>query len=514
MKPAKLDVLVAFFSYGGNGALATSTPLIRSWWAKTYHGMYTDERIGRVMEIDVVDTPITMSRNRVVKEAMDGGYDVIAMIDSDNVPDLYIGVDALAKPFFESSFDFCYKRLMQGIPTVIAAPYCGPPPHPTKGGEENVYVFKWVNNESDIPFGGMRIIGYDRDQAAIMRGIHPAAALPTGVCMFTTNAFECMPPPYFAYEYTNPQQSEKASTEDVYATRNLSLAGAKKWGTNIVFCNWDAWAGHYKPKVVGRPIILPLDSVADVFVESVKRGFSSDDAIRHVGWDGEKTPFPPDVQKAYAEAALDGDELLSKLHVNPPKQPQVKPILADGVRYEADEGVVSTADREGLGKLLTELFGRFGSDSRKLVYVGTPDQATLATMASHGCVYCVYDATDFEMDIDDDSEGRNGWVALEDEQKVRFVPVTGDIAYQDFWETADADFVFMQSDEVTPELFQQCMAATKDSGMVVCSEAVPELPRLEPLTMDGTTLWAVPKLLYLESLEGNGKKTSMAGVKF
>jgi hypothetical protein len=39
-------------------------------------------------------------------------------------------------------------------------------------------------------------------------------------------------------------------------TRDLSFAGAEKLGYNPVYCNWDAWAGHWKPKCVGKPQMI------------------------------------------------------------------------------------------------------------------------------------------------------------------------------------------------------------------------------------------------------------------
>lgn len=495
MTPAKLNCLFAFFNYGGNGGIPMCVPQLVPWWGTLFHSLYSDERVGRVEYLALTDTPITMTRNKAIRTAVENGFDILMMIDSDNIPDLYVGVDSLAKPFFQSSFDFAYDRLMQGIPTMIAAPYCGPPPHPTKGGEENVYVFKWMNNESDTDFGGCRIVMYDRDQAAIMRGIHPAAALATGVCMFTTKIFECLEPPYVAYEWKDKWQDDKASTEDVFVTRNLALAGAKKWGTNVAFCNWDAWAGHYKPKLVGKPVILPIDTISDVFVESVKRGFASDDQIVHLGWDNKKTPFPPAIQEQAAEAAIDGEQFTAQLH-------KVKPVLEAGMRWDADESIVSAEDREGLRIILTKMFGRFGSDQRRFMYVGTPDQATLAMMATHGKVFCVADFGTSEMS---DVHLVPPYKSLEDDLGIKFIPADEDLIYQDFWDTAEAAVVFLQGETIGRELVLRAIDACKPSGWVIGNSDPPDVAPYEPLILVGSSLWAVPKEAYLASLEGNGK---------
>jgi len=280
MTPAKLDLCVVFFSYGGNGGTAQCLPHLRRWWAAQFHALAGDPRIGRISEADLSDTPITMTRNRALRLAKESKADLLLMIDSDNVPDLYVGKDPGAKPFLASSIDFAYQRLLRGVPTMIAAPYCGPPPHPTEGGYENVYVFAWENAESDVPgFAGSKVIFYDRDRAALMTGIAPAAALPTGVMLLTTNILDALPPPYFRYEWTDKWESEKASTEDVYFSRNIAMAGIKRWGENVVFCNWDSWAGHYKPKCVGKPTVLRVEQVADVFAEAVRNNYNVGDKI-------------------------------------------------------------------------------------------------------------------------------------------------------------------------------------------------------------------------------------------
>ena len=45
-------------------------------------------------------------------------------------------------------------------------------------------------------------------------------------------------------------------------TRDLSLVGSRELGYNPVKCNWDAWAGHWKPKCVGRPVTLSAKSLS------------------------------------------------------------------------------------------------------------------------------------------------------------------------------------------------------------------------------------------------------------
>lgn len=262
MTPFKLNVFIAGFPYGGNGGVSSEHPSIRHWYADTMMKMKADERIDKIFTKDFSDTPITMTRNQAVRKAASVGADVLVMIDSDQHPDNLLGQEPFAKPFWDSSFDFLYKHWSAG-PVVIGAPYCGPPPH------ENVYVFKWATHQSDHPNPDMRLEAYAREEAAALGGIQECAALPTGLIMFDMRAFKLIGPPYFYYEYTDEYESDKASTEDVTATRDISLFGQEKLGYSPIHCNWDAWAGHWKPKCVSKPTVLTVESVNQKYREAV-----------------------------------------------------------------------------------------------------------------------------------------------------------------------------------------------------------------------------------------------------
>jgi hypothetical protein len=272
MIQAKLNVFFGFYPYGGNGATSAEHPNIRTWFAKTVNWCKNDPRVGEIITRDFSDTPITMTRNQSVLVARKTGADVLVMIDSDQQLDLYAGLDENAKDFFPSSFDFLYERKMKGLVTTVGAPYCGPPP------EECVYVFKWCNAESHNPNVDHRLAMYSREEGAILAGIQPCAALPTGCIMFDMAMFEVTDPkheyyallkkygdkkiaealtrPWFYYEWKDIYQAEKASTEDVTASRDMVLCAYAKLWYNSMFCNWDAWAGHWKPKCVGKPFLL------------------------------------------------------------------------------------------------------------------------------------------------------------------------------------------------------------------------------------------------------------------
>lgn len=306
MQKPKLDVFVAFLTFGGNGSVSTIIPSHSDWLAETALKAKADDRVGRFDWGRFGDIPLDVERNKIVQYAKDKGYDVLIMLDSDNFVDKYVGSDPNAKPFWDSSFDFLYERYLRQVPTVVCCPYCGPPPDDVKGGMENVYVFYFSDLETadkDAPRSGIQLSPYAREHAAMMRGIQPIGAGPTGSIMYSMDAFDLFPPMvnkqlvldeykdgkitgeraiqlmnrqgWFFYE-TNQNRTKKESTEDVTNTREIQLAGMVKCGSPVVFCNWDAWAGHWKPKCVGKPRIMPIEAVSEMFQEAVRNNVSVD----------------------------------------------------------------------------------------------------------------------------------------------------------------------------------------------------------------------------------------------
>lgn len=273
MTPAKLNVMFSFFPYSGSGGVSSEHPSIRRWFARTLLDAKQDERIGDISDSDFSDTPITMTRNRAVCAAKARGADVLVMVDSDQHPDLYLGQDSLAQPFFASSFDFIYQNRLKDRPMVVGAPYCGPPP------TELVYVFKWANYQSGHPNADMRLEMFTREEVANRCGIEQVAALPTGLIMFDLKVFDVLEPPYFYYEYTDKYEQDKASTEDVTCTRDLSLHSLLTRNYSPIHCNWNAWAGHWKPKCVGKPIGLTADQVNRKYRDAVRLDHKSDERL-------------------------------------------------------------------------------------------------------------------------------------------------------------------------------------------------------------------------------------------
>jgi len=270
----KFNVGIVTFSYGGNGGISSEVPDIREWMVPLVNEASRDPRIDNIRIWNLADTPITMTRNRAVLHAREMGIDVLVMVDSDMKPDVNAGQPD-AKPFFQTSFDFLVNHYPKG-PCVIGAPYCGPPP------VECVYVFRWQSMQSVHPNPDFQLEMYDRHTAVKMAGIQECAALPTGLIMYDVRAFEVTEPkdeaskPWFYYEWKDKFCGEKASTEDVTMTRDLSLVGEQKLGYNPVFCNWDSWAGHWKPKCVGKPQFIDAANVSQKMKESFQANVSSD----------------------------------------------------------------------------------------------------------------------------------------------------------------------------------------------------------------------------------------------
>ena len=276
MTPRKLNIMFAFFPYTGNSTGKSVVFELLPWWGETFYKMKAAEafrdRIGRVSLWEKADTPITMTRNLAVKVAQESKADVLVMLDSDIHPDVHLGCDPDAVPFFDTTFNAIYDHWDKG-PLVIGAPYGGCPPH------ENMFVFDWTatgNIGDESPF---KMRQYERQEAQQMSGIQECAALPTGMIMYDMRCFDLMKRPYFYYEWKDDNQSEKTSTEDVTNTRDISLTWMMRRGYNPVRCAWSCWAGHKKVWTVGKPTKCTANRVAKTLRDAILEGVEADEKI-------------------------------------------------------------------------------------------------------------------------------------------------------------------------------------------------------------------------------------------
>lgn len=280
MPKRKFSLFFAYFPYGGVGASPSEHPAIRNWFAKLLRDLYTkySDQISSVAWKDFADTPITMTRNAAVLEARKANADIIVMVDSDMIPDLYLEptyaaeypVEAQgARPFIEVVLQEFEARWHVG-PYSICAPYCGPPPY------SPVYVFTWEGGSHEIPDDLFKLKMFGRQEAAMLTGVGPCAAQPTGCIAMDMRLFEMAEPDpingkgWFYYEFKNGHHAKKDSTEDVTCTRDMAMIVQKKLGYNPLLCAWDCWAGHVKPVIVGKPRAIHVEHIEKRFAQAVR----------------------------------------------------------------------------------------------------------------------------------------------------------------------------------------------------------------------------------------------------
>lgn len=307
----KHSLMLARFP-GGWSNIQQEHPDTTDWMMETFWKAKCRPDIGDVYTWAKGDTPVTMIRNRCIETALSLKVDLLLIIDSDMKPDAYWhlnknkkGIDLNAKPFFESSLDFMIGRRHRE-PCVVCAPYCGSTPN------ENVFVFHWGNNSSEKaashPNADCKLMQYSRDAAAAKGGIEEVAAIPTGLCLIDMRVFQGMSHPHFYYEWDGDgpkcelcglrkpgKRMQKASTEDVAWSRDIAMNWIASDGESggRLYCNWDAWAGHWKLSCVGKPGLLSVDDVAPVFIEAVNRNQHKADRLIMVGQDKQQDPSIP-----------------------------------------------------------------------------------------------------------------------------------------------------------------------------------------------------------------------------
>lgn len=268
--PEPVSVMISRFPGGGFERADTT-----DWLVPTILAMKSDPRIDadNIIRWRIADTPICMGRNHAIVLAQERKVDFLVMIDADMKPDAYhqgntarLALDPQAKLFWDSSFDFAYdQRYKHNAPCMVGAPYCGPPPH------ENIYVFHWENKESGAPIDqDMSLEQYSRRHASEMHGVQECGALPTGLILIDMETLKDAPQPLTYYEWSDKSEIRKASTEDVTFTRDTCLRGYR------MFCNWDAWAGHWKWKCVGRPVPMTSQQIGQHLREAVHHELGAD----------------------------------------------------------------------------------------------------------------------------------------------------------------------------------------------------------------------------------------------
>ncbi len=209
--------------------------------------------------------PVNMVRNRIAKYALDHDVDIIVMVDDDMGPDM---VDS-SHAFVPESFQFVIQR-WEEAPTVVVAPACTAPP------EERPVVGRWrtLAKGSEVALDL-----YTREEAAAKQGIQPEAVAGLGLCMIDCRVFRgfyvknpdtgraekiALRPPWFYWEWDSEFQTNFVTGEDTSFTRDVAALGAR-YGLDILFVNWDCWAGHFKTKFVGKPSLMDWRTLNALF---------------------------------------------------------------------------------------------------------------------------------------------------------------------------------------------------------------------------------------------------------
>ncbi len=250
------------------------------------------EHISEIVYYRRTDTPIDMVRNDAVATAQDFGVDFLLMLDNDMEPDQPGPHSVL---FWQTAFPWMFKRLCAagvkgaGDPTIVFAPYLH-----GQGSINNVMVFKWEALNNHVPRVNFQAKAFDREEAAARGGFERVAMGPTGLMLIDMRVFSRLGHPYFQYEWEEDgpkcrlcglaepgERRHKASTEDCYFTREVSLA----WGDDPQFpeagcyCLWDSWAIHHKVCGIERPESITNDQVSRGLRLAVEKRRSSKESV-------------------------------------------------------------------------------------------------------------------------------------------------------------------------------------------------------------------------------------------
>lgn len=251
--PDKLNICIYRFPFGG---LEHATCV--NWLIGVTHVLHAHDRVNSVSTEVINDTPVDMSRNRAIRHAIDNGMDFAVFVDSDMFPDLEMSQqdhDARARTFFPDALNYAIEH----FPCCVGAPYNSQPP------EEQVLVMRWNQQETHDPDGQIALEKFTREEAIGRYGFEEVAALGTGLLLIPIAPLKVIPGPWFTYQWKDTERTRKVSTEDVVFTRDLGLAGIPQ------ICYWSAYAGHWKLKLVCRPIGLPALRIPQRMALAIRR---------------------------------------------------------------------------------------------------------------------------------------------------------------------------------------------------------------------------------------------------
>jgi hypothetical protein len=199
------------------------------WISNLCIGLTRNRVVDSIVNHYTSGSRIAMGRNLQVKEAMQLGLSHLLFIDPDMLPDTYLEADPQATPVWDTFWSF-----MQANPgSVLAAPYCGPPP------KEEVHVF------SPNPSGDLKRVS--REQAAALHGWQQVGGAGTGFMLIDMDVFKALKNPYFHDVYTDETESKLRNSQDVDFSKKCWEAGIP------MYVNFDCWCDHQQMVHIRRP---------------------------------------------------------------------------------------------------------------------------------------------------------------------------------------------------------------------------------------------------------------------
>ncbi len=261
--PPKINLYIARLTYNNFERVE-----VGSWLVRVSEKLLSHPRVDTVFQDVLHGYPTPLVRNKALTHAQKCGAHFCVMIDADMSPDVHCADRAVGFvnqpvmsdqiPFLPSALDFA---LAHPGPCVVGAPYCAGPP------EARVLVsrFREIDpTDPNAPTGGCKLEGFGRDEAAERTGFEMVSALPTGLILIDMRCLSVLAPPWFDYEYGDPQHTQLASTEDTVFSRNLAYMNVPQ------YVSWSSWAAHIKDAVVGRPRRYPLGAVPHAVQQSYR----------------------------------------------------------------------------------------------------------------------------------------------------------------------------------------------------------------------------------------------------
>ena len=228
---SKPRIAIARIAYGGFHHAA-----VGDFLARTCHMIARDSRFGGLESFYVDRHGVCTARNLAVETARERECDFLVMVDADMLPDCVPG----AAHFWDTSIA---HAMSVDRPCVISAPCCK--------ADGTVCIYQEIEDDD-----GKHLIHVGEDVAAASTGIEEVPAASLALSLIDMRCFDALSRPYFRFGFTDDSESEMAWGEEVF-TANCTENGIP------VFCNWDAWCGHFKGRVVGKPVARPLSTMND-----------------------------------------------------------------------------------------------------------------------------------------------------------------------------------------------------------------------------------------------------------